>query len=81
MNHLGYFKNCNGIIFGRPLFVTEEYDITFRDAVYNRFKNLNIPVILDADIGHVSPQLAMITGSMIKVESGNGKGKITTFLK
>jgi muramoyltetrapeptide carboxypeptidase LdcA involved in peptidoglycan recycling len=81
MNHLGYFKNCKGIIFGRPLFVTEEYDITFRDAVYNRFKNSNIPVILDADIGHVSPQLAMITGSIIEVESKDGKGKVKTLLK
>ena len=43
--------------------------------------NLNIPIILEADIGHVMPQLAIVNGAIINVTSENGKGRIETKLK
>ena len=33
-------------------------------------------IICDADIGHVSPQMAMINGGFLKITSENGKGKV-----
>lgn len=78
MKNAGYFKYCNGIIFGRPLFVKEEYEISFNESVKDALNDLNIPVICDADIGHVSPQLAIVNGAILKVTSENGKGMVET---
>ena len=64
MKEAGYFKNCNGIIFGRPLFIRND-----------------IPIICDADVGHVSPQFAMVNGAILEVTSQDGKGKVKTILK
>lgn len=81
MKNAGYFENCNGIIFGRPLFVREDYDVPFNETVKEFFKNDNIPVICDVDIGHKSPQLAIVNGAILKITSENGKGTVKTYFK
>lgn len=81
MKNAGYFKNCNGIIFGRPLFIREDYETSFNEAVKIALEDLNIPVICDADIGHVSPQMAMVNGGYLKITSENGKGKVENYFK
>lgn len=81
MKNAGYFEYCNGIIFGRPLFIRNDYNINFNEAVRDAIGNLNIPIICDADIGHVSPQLAMVNGAILKIISENGKGIVETFLE
>ena len=80
MKNAGYFKNCNGIIFGRPLFIREEYGISFNEAIKTALEDLNIPIICDADIGHVSPQMAIVNGAILKITSENGKGIVETKL-
>ena len=81
MKNANYFKYCKGIIFGRPLMIRDDYDINFNQAVKDVIGNLNIPIICDADIGHVSPQLATVNGAIIKITSENGKGTLETFLR
>lgn len=81
MKNAGYFENCNGIIFGRPLFIRDDYDITFNETVKEVLGDLNIPIICDADIGHVSPQLATVNGAILEITSENGKGTVKTYLK
>ncbi len=81
MKSCGYFKNCNGIIFGRPLFVREDYETSFNEAVKISLADLNVPVICDADIGHVSPQMAIVNGAILKITSKEGKGIVETKLK
>ena len=41
----------------------------------------DIPIIYNADIGHVSPQLAIVNGAIVKITSKDGKGKVETYLK
>lgn len=81
MKSAGYFEYCNGIIFGRPLFIREDYETTFNDAVKIALEDLKIPVICDADIGHVSPQMAIVNGAILKITSENGKGIVETKLQ
>lgn len=81
MKNADYFKYCNGIIFGRPLFIRNDYDIEFSQIVREILGNFNIPIICDADIGHVSPQLAIVNGAILKITSEEGNGTIETFLK
>ena len=41
-----------------------------------QFGDLNIPIILDSDIGHIAPQIPIVNGSIIHVKSFFGKGSI-----
>lgn len=77
MKNAGYFKNIQGIVFGRPLVFREDYGINFIETVRQAIGDLNIPIICDADIGHVAPQLAIINGEIMNFVSENGKGKVT----
>lgn len=81
MKNAGYFKNCKGIIFGRPLFVREDYDLTYIDAVRESLKDLNIPIICDADIGHLAPQISIVNGAILEVQYKEGKGKIKNIFR
>ena len=76
MKNAGYFNNINGIIFGRSLVFRKDYDTSFIEAVKQAIGDLNIPIIYDADIGHVAPQLAIVNGAIMKITSEAGKGKI-----
>ena len=77
MKNAGLFEHCRGIIFGRPLFIREEYEISYVETLKTFFKDINIPIIYDIDCGHVSPQMPIVTGAIIEIEYENGKGKIT----
>ena len=81
MKNAGYFKNCKGIIFGRPLFVREDYGLSYIEAVRETLNDLNIPVICDADIGHLAPQMSIVNGAILEVKYENGKGKIKNIFK
>ncbi len=81
MKNAGYFNNCKGIILGRPLFIREDYELTYIDAVKEVLGDLNIPIICDADIGHLAPQIPIINGAILEVKYENGKGKIKNILR
>ncbi len=76
MKHAGYFKNVTGIIFGRSFAFREDYGISFKKAVKDVLGNLKIPIIYDADIGHVGPQMAIVNGGIMHITSQDGKGSI-----
>jgi len=78
--YAGYFENCKGIIFGRVGNIREDLNISFEEIIEKSIGGLNIPIIIDADIGHVGPQLAIVNGAIINVISENGKGIIETKL-
>lgn len=77
----GYFKNCKGIIFGRVANIREDLKLSLEEIIEKSIGSLNIPIILDSDIGHVGPQLAIVNGAIINVTSENGKGIVVTKLK
>ena len=81
MKNAGYFENCKGIIFGRPLMVRKDYEISYEQTLKDALSSLDIPVIYDADIGHVSPQLPIVSGGILEVECENGKGKIKNYFE
>lgn len=81
MKHAGYFEHCKGIIFGRSLMMREDYDVSEEQAILDAIGDLGLPIITEADIGHVPPQLAITQGAILKVTSENGKGTVETYLK
>ena len=72
----GYFNNTNGIIFGRSATKKSYYDISFEEAILHSLLDLNIPIIIDADLGHVSPRMTIINGSIAAINVKDGKGSI-----
>ena len=77
----GWFKNANGILFGRTRSKEVIHGFTYEDALHSVFDELKIPVIYDIDVGHVDLQWTMINGSFAEFEYNDGKGRISQNIK
>ena len=68
MYEAGWFRYCKGMLIGRPLHFDEPmFGLDRFGAVLDTVRKLNIPVIMDADIGHLSPMMPLISGSMADI--------------
>ena len=76
LKEAGWFEHASGFIFGRPTMYNTYTDTTYEEVLLSILSDLNLPIIMDADIGHRQPQFTMINGAMAKVSSQNGKGNI-----
>jgi len=74
MKESNWFSNINGIIIGRTKSIKEIDDFTYLDSLHKIFDNMNIPVIIDVDIGHIMPQFSIINGSFGTFTYKNHKG-------
>ena len=74
MREAGWFENATGFVFGRTRHEGSEECLTYVDAV-KRALGPDIPIIMEADIGHVKPTFTLINGAIGHFESSNGKGK------
>lgn len=77
LREAGWFEHAKGFIFGRPAMYNSYVDVTYEEVVKSVLGQYNIPIILDADIGHKLPQIAMINGAIVNITSKDGKGNIT----
>lgn len=73
---IGWFEHAKGIVFGRPMFYNSFSEIPYSEAVLTRLSDLNIPIILDADIGHKGPQFSIINGAIGTFVCENGAGSL-----
>lgn len=65
----GWFEHLKGFLIGRPLcFGEEAFGIDQYRAVTDMLAEYNVPIIMDLDIGHLSPMMPMICGSTAKVK-------------
>ena len=76
-----YFKYSKGIIFGRNIIESSCNNISFKEAVLHSLGDLCVPIIINADIGHVPPRMTIINGALAKISSERGKGKVEFYLK
>lgn len=79
MRENGWFRYCNGIIIGRPDGYKDKYDFTLTDAINQALGGLNVPVLYDADIGHVPPQIQIVNGAIGKVDYKEGTATIRQY--
>lgn len=85
LRQMGWFEGVKGFIFGRPLFYSNvDFEgnptPTYADVLRERLGDLNVPIIMDADIGHKGPQFVMINGAMANVRAtADGKGSVIYF--
>ena len=82
LKNAGYFKYCKGIVFGRPCFYNTEWmNVSYEATVKKVLGSLNIPIIYDADVGHVTPMISLIAGSITTFKYKEGKCEIITELR
>lgn len=74
MREAGWLDYLKGVIVGRVKYPNSFVEMTYQDALR---KVLDVPVIFNADIGHVAPKMTIINGSIATITSSNGKGTIT----
>lgn len=65
MEHAGWFEHCCGFVIGRPLCHGQEMmGLDQYRAVYEVIRKYHVPVLMDIDIGHLSPMMPLINGSI-----------------
>ena len=73
LREAGWFEGVKGFIIGRPLCYGEEmFGLTQYEAVTDIVKEFNVPVIMDIDIGHLPPQIPIVTGAIGTVDVVDG---------
>ena len=77
----GWFKYAQGIIFGRSATNYSNMGMMMEDAIKRVLGDLELPIILDADIGHVPPRMTIINGAYTVVSCKDGKGTLKFELK
>lgn len=82
LDNAGWFKNVKGFIIGRPRL----YDDSFGDfdrikAVTGILSKYEVPIIMDTDIGHLSPMMPVISGAYADVTVSNNSISIDMKLK
>ena len=75
MGSAGWFENAKGFIFGRVTFPHSMIEMTYEEAAV-RALGKEMPLIMEADVGHVSPRMTFVNGCMAHVEAADGKGRI-----
>ena len=68
LKHAGWFSHAKGFLIGRPLHFGEELmGLDQYHAVLDLLEELNVPVIMDADLGHLPPSMPILCGAMGEV--------------
>ena len=73
----GWFDTASGFLIGRPLaaFRQEMMGVNAYNAVTDVLGACGVPIIMDCDIGHVSPMMPLVIGSLADVSvRGNNLG-------
>lgn len=81
LKNAGWFNHAKGFVFGRPLFLEPQIDLDQYNVCKDILGDLNVPIIMDADIGHVQPTLTVLNGSYVNINSKDGKAIVTFELK
>lgn len=75
----GWFDDAAGVVLGRTGGdVISGY--TVRDAAVDVLGDLAVPVVYDADVGHLPPQMAWVQGAFARLQVSGGAGRLTQVL-
>ncbi|UIP29699.1 S66 peptidase family protein [Photobacterium sp. TLY01] len=82
MKFNGVFDAVNGVIFGRdgsPL--SHGKSLSHAQVIEQVLGDLSVPVILNADIGHLAPNMPIMNGAVADVQMTNGKAWVQQTLR
>ncbi|MDO4961192.1 MAG: LD-carboxypeptidase [Eubacteriales bacterium] len=76
LEQAGWFENASGFIIGRPYHFNEPMmGLDQYSAVLDILSEHDVPVIMDADIGHLPPMMPLVVGSLAEVRA---EGNVVT---
>ena len=79
LREAGWFKYASGFILGRPMHIGEDFmGMSFDDAARDMLEDLQVPVLLNADLGHLPPMMPFVSGAFTKVDARDGQMKLQT---
>lgn len=84
LEQAGWFENVKGFIIGRPLtsiYQPELMGMDYIKATLDVIAKYNVPIIMDANIGHLPPMMPIISGAYSKIVSDNNDITINYELK
>ena len=68
LKNAGWFRHVRGFLIGRPLAGQEDLiGLDHIRAAVDVLAELEVPILLDVDIGHLPPMIPLISGSIAKV--------------
>ncbi len=79
LKECGWFYGASGFVIGRPYsaFGRSMMGVNAHNAVTDILKDCRVPVILDADVGHIDPAMPLIMGSYATVKAKQNDLNIT----
>ncbi len=81
LKNAGWFKNCKGIMFGRPIHPEDVFGVSYLEAIKKTIGDLNVPIIYGCDFGHIPPSWTMIAGSYATVTKKGEEAEISFELR
>ena len=77
LKNASWFNKVKAFLIGRSNNILDEsFGIKIHDAYYYSLKELNKPMLINIDLGHISPSLPMINGRHATVSYKNNNLKI-----
>lgn len=69
LDECGFFENAAGFLVGRPLaaWKQEMMGVNQYNAVSDLLEKYHVPIVFDADVGHIDPAMPLIMGAEGKV--------------
>lgn len=78
LKNADWFKDIKGFIIGRSLnYYDKSFNINMIDAYISVLKDLNLPMLINIDLGHLAPSLPIRCGALATVEYKNNNVYIT----
>ena len=77
LQQAGWFDNAKAILIGRPLNKEPVFDYDYEQANFDNFKDAKIPVVINLDIGHTSPNWTIINGGIVNFKCSKNKASIS----
>lgn len=63
----GWFEGCTGILFGRLENEISYTGISLKEAINYNLGELNVPILINTDIGHTALLLTIVNGAKVKI--------------
>lgn len=79
LRYAGWFEHANAVLIGRTS-APDTPDLTQAGAVADALGDLDIPVVLDVECGHVQPFLPLVNGGLARVVVDGDRREITQTL-
>ncbi|MBQ7307181.1 MAG: LD-carboxypeptidase [Clostridia bacterium] len=77
LKNAGWFQNVEAFIIGRPLNSDTVFGTNYKQANLLHLKDFKVPVIIDADIGHVAPSIHIVNGAIANISITINEDKTT----